>query len=83
MIPRRREREGKTPAGRTIDRSLEALLVAREKIPARGSPPGSSRSSKELARLLSFIYVFQSSVGQLTIITSDVPRPRWDWRVKM
>lgn len=30
-----------------------------------------------------FYYVFQSSVGQLTIITSDVPRPRSDWRVKM
>lgn len=49
-------------------------------------PPGSSRGLRErfacLPRAL-FYYVFQSSVGQLTIITRDVPRPRSDWRVEM
>lgn len=75
-----------------VTRKLEESLVLREKIPGRilSGPPGELQRrpcafplTASLPPSLSlFYYVFQSSVGQLTIITSDVPRPR-DWRVKM
>lgn len=82
-----REREECQPVDRMASRSLARSVAGGwwREFP-NGSLllvlPGLGRALCLLARVL-FYYVFQSSVGQLTIITSDVPRPLSDWRVEM
>jgi len=68
------------PAGRSVARS-ERRWWLRRKFPNESAlgPPGVWEGI--LPAL--FYYVFQSSMGQLTIITSDAPRPRSDWRVEI